>query len=470
MSSHSERKAGSLEHFQYVRTQLGLSLWVTVSAKYRHDAGAPLDRSTLFVALERVVYAHPALVSRPMPCPEAPSILPFTWVRLPSLDLNRVVDFYEEDSTHLESILTSFYAAPVQCPDDLPLWKLFVLSDATIVFAYDHTIADGQSGMGFHAALLSALRQLQGPVLYHSGLLSALPEDVALVPPLEDSMDVSVPFRVIAGALYNTYVPSFLRRNEMAWAGNPVPKSITHGSVIHILRYPPKDAAWLLQLSRLHSTTITGTLHALALVVLSGLIRTLPDANIYRSIATVIPVSLRRYTGTSPIAFCNHVSSYSAHHSLLPPSHKSAATVSVETFPWHLAADFSATLKREASRSVYLVGLLKYVLEGYEKYLLSFLGKKRPAALEISNLGPFPVDSVEKPSSPGASWRIDEVIFAHTLPVTGAAFVMGVSGAESGGLGVTITWGKEAVDQDFAEAFVTGFAAGIQGLLASREC
>ncbi|OSD04742.1 hypothetical protein PYCCODRAFT_1457690 [Trametes coccinea BRFM310] len=461
------REAGRFEQFFHARSQLSWLLWVVVSAKYHHDAGATLDKPTLFTALERVVYAHPALACRLESCGPAKS--PPVWVRLPAIDLNKVVDFRDEQSTQLEQILEALYAAPLNLPDDVPCWKLLVLRDGAVIFAYQHTIGDGQSGMAFHAALLSALRQTQGPVLQHSGILTYFPEDASLVPAMEDCMDVSVPFSTLVGELGKGFLPSFLRKDYMSWSGKPVPQTAVHGATIRILRYSPDEAASLIQLSRAHNTTLTGLLHSLALVVLSRLIRALPDAQDYRCIGTTIPLSLRRYTGTSPVAFCNHVSAHSDYYPLLSLAGDSDAAVSVDNFPWGLAAKLSTTLKEKGPSSAATVGLLKYLSGEYEKYLLGFLGKKRPSALELSNLGPFPVKHVATPTTSGGSWSINEVFFAQALVTLGSAILLNVAGAESGAIGMTVTWGKESVEDDFAHAFVAGLKTGIEGLLASCE-
>ncbi|KAI9062549.1 hypothetical protein FKP32DRAFT_802709 [Trametes sanguinea] len=461
------REAGRFEQFFHARSQLSWLLWVVVSAKYQHDAGIALDKPTFFAALERVVYTHPALACRLES--RAAANLPPVWVRLPVIDLNKVVEFRDEESTELEQILEALYAARLNLPDDVPRWKLLVLRDGTVVFAYQHTIGDGQSGMAFHAALLSALRQIQGPVLEHSGILADFPEDASLVPALEDCMDVSVPLSTLVGELGKGFLPSFLRKDSMSWSGKPVPQAAVHGATIRLLRYSPEEAKSLVRLSREHNTTLTGTLHTLALIVLSRLIRALPNAHDYRCIGTTIPLSLRRYTGTSPVAFCNHVSAHSDYYPLLSLTDDSDVAVSADNFPWDVAANVSATLKEKAPSSAATIGLLKYLYGEYEKYLLGFLGKKRPAALELSNLGPFPVNHVETPVASGGSWSINEVFFAQALVTLGAAILLNVAGAESGAVGVTITWGKESVEDKFAYAFVDGLKNGIEGLLANPE-
>ncbi|KAH9893385.1 alcohol acetyltransferase [Cubamyces lactineus] len=468
----SLREAGRFEQYFYARVRLGLLLWVTVTAKYHHEAGVSLDKPTLFAALEQVVYAHPVLACR-LQATGTSHTTPPAWVRLPSVDLNRLVEFRDEEPAQLEDVLETLYAAPAPSADDVPPWKLLVLQNGTLVFAYEHTIGDGQSGMTFHATLLSALRQASlSPAADHSGILSNFPTDVALTPPLEDCMDVSVPLTMLVRELSKGLLPTWLRKEAMAWTGNPVPDAPTYGMSVHLLHYSPKETKHLLQLSRSHNTTLTGILHTLALMVLSRLIRKLPDAAEYISVPMSVPISLRRYTNTPPVAFCNHVSAYSAVYPLLTADKTSNATTSAENFPWDLAADLSATLQREAPYSCRTIGLLKYLSGKYDEYLLGKLGKKRDSALELSNVGSFP--KVAKAQPEGSSvrtdgpWKIEEVYFAQANPTLGMALTVNVAGAESGGLGVSVCWSKTSLDEAFGQEFLQGYKAGLRDLLDSR--
>ncbi|KAI0372586.1 hypothetical protein BV20DRAFT_1034316 [Pilatotrama ljubarskyi] len=464
------RQAGRFEHFYKTRTQLKVLSWVVVAGKYQNDASATLDKPTLFAALEEVVRNQPVLASRLEFTSAAPNAPP-TWIRLPSVDLNRIVDFRDEDADQLKGVLEDLYAVPPQCPDDVPLWRLLVLRDGTVVFAYEHTVGDGQSGMAFHIALLNALRRFQEPVLNHSGLITDFSDEASLTPLLEDGVDVSVPFLSILREVLNLIIPESWRKSWTAWTGKPTPESIVFGMNVQIAHYSPEDAQYLVKLSREHNTTLVGTFHTLALIVLSRLISAEPDASKYKSIATSIPISLRRFSGAPPTAFCNHLSALREYHPLLAPQY-SSSTISADHFPWAVAARLTETLKREAPRSGSSIGLLKLLGGKYEQYLRGMLGKKRAAGLELSNLGPFPVNSLEKfadDAPPSSRWNVREVLFAQADATLGAALLLNVAGSPTGGVGVTLTSNENAVDRAFAEKFFVDFGVGIQGLLASRD-
>ncbi|EIW58489.1 uncharacterized protein TRAVEDRAFT_29075 [Trametes versicolor FP-101664 SS1] len=466
------REAGRFENYFFARARLGFLSWVVVSAKYHNGAGAALDKPTLFVALDHVVRCLPALASRMEYTASLPTA-PAVWLRLPSVDLNKLVEFREEDSTQLHTVLETMYAAPAQYADDVPPWKLFVLRDGTVAFTYEHTIGDGQSGMAFHAALLNALCTPIAPPTEHSGVVTDLPEDASLSLAMEDAMDVSVPITMLLWEIFKPFWPPAQRRLRESWTGKDVPSDAIRGMTVRILgHYPPADGKYLVELSRAHKTTLTGTLHTVALVVLSRLIRTHPEAEKYKTIATTVPISMRRFTHVPPTAFCNHVSALREDYPILPlGSKEEGAIMTAENFPWDLAAGLVDALKREAPRSGSAVGLLKFVGGKYEQYLRSQLGKKRAAGLELSNIGPFPVAHLEKTAEdapPSSRWDADEVLFAQASATLGPALCLNVAGTPAGGFGVTVTYNREAVDEALAEEFVEAFKAGVQGLLASR--
>ncbi|KAH9849937.1 alcohol acetyltransferase [Lenzites betulinus] len=463
------RDAGRFEQYFYTRACLDLFSWVVVSAKYRDakGVGQALDRSTLFSALDHVVHSQPTLTCRLEYTSSLPSRPP-TWIRLPLIDLNKLVEFRDEDSSQLSTILESMYAGPVKYAEDVPPWKLFVLGDGTLAFAYEHTIGDGQSGMAFHLALLNALNGLSPASTAHSGVVSDLPDDASLGPSIEDAMDVSVPVTALLGEVLKPLWPPARRRAQIAWTGKDAPNNVVYGMLVRVLPYySSEDGRRLVELSRAHKTTLTGLLHTLALVVLSRLIRANPDNAKYETITTSVPISMRRFTSTPPSAFCNHVSTLRDDYPILPADVSRTATTA-ENFPWDLAASLVDALRQEAPRGGASVGMLKFVDGKYAEYLRGQLGKKRSAGLELSNIGPFPVGLVEKPANGSSSsgWSLDEVLFAQANTTLGPALCLNVAGSPTGGFGVTITYSKDAVDGVLAEEFVAAFRSGIHDLLA----
>lgn len=467
--------------------RLDLTSWVVVSARYVNAASTRLDKANLFPALEQVIREHVALAAR---IPLSPS--PRVWVRLPSIDLNKVVTFFDKSIDELPFLLQDFFAKPTEDRDDLPYWKLLVLRDNTVVFAYNHTMGDGKSGAAFHHGLLTSLNTVHAriatssePLIEHSGIVKqeALPQDVSLVPPLEEAMDLSVPFSRVVREIC-TALPFLRRKEKGAWTGEQASKTRVYDVTIRILQYTPTEVSSLVALSREHGTTLTGTLHTLALVLFSRLLHSRAGTGGERKftkLATAVPVSLRRYTGAPPTAIGNHVGDYKGYHPLLPPDAPAMKVTSIhpETFPWDRAAAMSAKLQREVARAGTRVGMIKYLYGRYDSYLLRRLGGKRYAGLELSNLGAFPPLPVKnnperagttdksnegEGARSGGFWTIHETAFVQADVTLGSPLKMSVTGTPQGGLGISLTWGDDAVDAAFAQEFAAGFEEGMRAL------
>lgn len=463
---------GFLETFFHTRSRIGVDSCVVVAARYQHALGSGLNKLTLFAALEDVIHEHaelgarisvgagPVLSQRGSP----------TWVRLAFLDLNRIVEFVDADSNSLPTILEVQFMQPFDLDAELPLWRLAILSDGTVVFAFDHVIGDGQSGLAFHLSLLSALQKARGPSAGHSGSVIAR-RDVALLPPVEGAMLVPVPLTKLLSEVNKAINPYHRRRRAAVWSGNPVPRAFKFGVHVRILLLSADETAHLVRQCRAHQTTVTGALYALIAHIFARLLRTSDESKSkFTSTGVFVPVSLRRYTGAPPTAICNHVSYYQDIHSLpvLPSCPPSTAYPTPSDFPWLAAARFSKTLKREAPHTPAMLGVMHTLVGAGERYSRGLLGKKREMTLEISNLGPVPAAAAPiahlECGGSASGWSIQEAIFAQADATLGAALKINVTGTPVGGLGISLTWGKESLDEEFAEACVAAFVAGLKEL------
>ncbi|TFK84134.1 hypothetical protein K466DRAFT_589155 [Polyporus arcularius HHB13444] len=448
------RPGGRFEHYFNSRSRLNLTGYVIVCARYAHTSGKPLSKSVLYAALEDVIRNNVALAARFVP--QSPLSV---WVSLPTVNLNRVVTFADKDSASLPTLLEELFIQPLEFLEDMPLWRLVVLRDGMMVFAYDHTLGDGQSGLAFHHNLLASLRSIHEPQSDHSGIVCSS-EDATLTPALEDAADTTVPWMMMLRELSKYFFPFLDRKKWKAWSGYPVQQPLTLVTTVRILEYTPVQASSLVKLSRDHKATLTSTIHSLALVILSRLIVSQPANDQYQYLCTFIPVSLRRITGAPASATCNHASVLSIYHPLLRPP--SVLTVGKESFPWDTAAALTATLRDEAPRAAPIVGMFKYLFGKYDEYCLGMLGTKRGAGLTVSNLGAFP----EPPPKTGddAQWHVQETLFVQADATLGAALKVNAVGTGAGGLGISITWGKGAVDDVLAEEFVKAFDEGLRTL------
>jgi hypothetical protein len=109
----------------------------------------------LFPALRTLVETHASLGLR---LDEAAGNVYL--VRLPVVDLSRVVEFSAKDD--LQEAYESQLARGFETQTDLPLWRVEVLADNTVIFAVHHAVCDGMSLIVFPPSLLRALQKSGG--------------------------------------------------------------------------------------------------------------------------------------------------------------------------------------------------------------------------------------------------------------------------------------------------------------------
>ncbi|KAI0366791.1 hypothetical protein BV20DRAFT_619805 [Pilatotrama ljubarskyi] len=467
---HQLRPAGIAEIYRHTFTRLGIDSCVLVAAKYESSTGRPLDKPTLFCALEEVVSEHAELSARMIGDVVKSGPRSLTWIRLPSLDLNQIVEFRDADSQDLESIFETLFLQPFDLEAHLPLWKLVVLSDNTVILVYDHIMGDGQSGLAFHLSLLAALQRVREPGV-HSGTIAGC-HDLPLNPPVEEAIKVTLPLCTLFHEVNQAINPFSRRRRAAPWTGNPVPSAFTLGAHVRNVHLSSEETSRLVRRCRVYGATVTGAIYALIAYILARLLEARREG--VSALTIHVPVSLRPYSGAAPTAICNHVSFFEDVYKLIPPSPGSPYLYpSLAGFPWADAASFSDTLRREAPRSQAMIGLMKTLIgENPESYLLGKLGQKRGATVLISNLGPvrqpqapFRLGS-EKSASP---WDIQEMTFAQADGTSGVALKINVIGTPSGALGISLTWGKEALDEVFANECAVAFSEGMRELVSIRN-
>ena len=449
---------GLLERFHVTISQLGFDSCVVIAARYNTD-GAVLDRHTLYPALHKIIHAHPAL-SVQIITGRKPSVKP-RFVHLPAVLLDDVVSFTHgpDDDSSIAQVLMAQLAQTFELGTATPLWRLIVVSGRTVVFAFHHVIGDGQSGLAFQSVLLTVLngssKSLAPPE--NKVVISATP---VLVPPVESLTDVSVSFRGFWSTIFDTFVPHSLTKGATAWTGNPVVRTPNIETVVRCWEIEAPQARELLALCRKHDTTLTGYLHTLAVGVLSKLITGSQDKR-FKTLCIQVPVSLRRFTDTSPYMLCDQVSTTRSYVPLQVPTNDTASTA---WFSWPAAAQFTKQLSAAVEKSREAIGTIRYLYRfGISKaYFHDALGKKRHDSLKLNNLGRFP-------ASADGTWTIASVFWAQCDAVIGPAITLNVVGSPTGAIGVTFSWAPGAIESSFAEAFVADMKAALPSVLQSAQ-
>ncbi|KAF7376971.1 hypothetical protein MSAN_00114900 [Mycena sanguinolenta] len=383
------RPLSFLEKYYSTRHFLGLDACVVTSARYSTPENIPLTKDVLFPALRILLEAHAALGVRLEGKEDTPDI---AFVRLPSVDLSRVVEFSK--STDLQAALEKHLSNGLEhTQGDMPLWRLEVLGDNTMILAAHHAILDGLSHTAFHDSLIRALRETTSSSYSTYSSSSVIVPELAMSPPLEELVDVRPTLLNFLAALYELLAPKSWQNSYYAWTGNPVPTVVAVQTHVRLLSFSSADAASFAEACRKHNATVTSTLYALAVSVFGRLVPN--DSGQYKTVSVLVPLSMRPIVCAAADVFGNYISSYHTFPALDP------------AFSWDSAARFASELQAQRNTSYRALGMLRWVEKQYARFFNGTLGKKRRFTLALSNLGRF-----QPPPSIEGRWSIEEMYFS----------------------------------------------------------
>ncbi|KAJ6581878.1 alcohol acetyltransferase [Mycena capillaripes] len=430
------RAIGLLERFHTTRHFLGLDSCVVASAKYVTQDRLPLTKDIIFPALREVIKTHPPL------CVKLKNERSWnaSFTRLQTIDFSGIVEFRDNDS--LQTALESQLAQGFDTDADLPLWRIQVLADNTIIFAIYHVIGDGLSTIAFHGSLLRALRNV---TTGDASSLVRIPDTIFLSPPIEAVTTVWPSLFKIFDEVYKIFAPKSWTGARSAWSGNPVP---TAGSSlkthVHLVSIPAQDVTAFCAICRTHRATLTSAFYVLTVATIS---RMLVNDSRYKTISSGVAISLREVAGIRRDAICDYVSA----HYTYPPANPN--------FSWTAAERYATKLRQQKIKARENVGLFRLLFGNYVPYMRGHLGTERDRGFVISNLGRFDAPAVE------GSWNIVNTVFAQCDVVIGAAFKINVVCDPSGAVNIALTSGNQNIDNSFVESFMFQFRDAFYDLL-----
>ncbi|VTT68137.1 unnamed protein product [Fusarium fujikuroi] len=190
-------------------------------------------------------------------------------------------------------------------PENKPAWRVVVLKHTNnckshrsltmhIAFFAHHAIADGLSGVAFHASLMNDLK-LDTPISAKWPL--ELNEIQDPPPTIEESVDCL--------SCNCTVCTTPEKSDDPVWAGGPISTAPTENyeSLVRIVTVPAAPFSDLLRKCKQANVTVTGLLHAIICTSLRSSIK--EDVSGFRA---VTPFSARRHTGASDAEIVNHIS------------------------------------------------------------------------------------------------------------------------------------------------------------------
>lgn len=391
-----------------------------------------------------------------------------------------------------------------------PAWRILVLrskgnlSHLDLMFAWNHSIADGMSGKIFQETVLRHLNDpvsvTDSPLLQNHVLrLSATAE--RLPPPMDKMAKFPVSLGFAAATAWQELKPSFLageKSTKATWAPIRLQPYETTQRVISLDNSTLQN---ILFACRQNKTTLTGLLHA---AVLISLATQLVDKQA-PAFASITALNLRRHMPSSsegPLEFeadqtmANFVSRQIHKYdetlvkkirNLAATSLKSSAPSNVDGEPnlqnhaganaltevlWATAARVRGEIQERLDLGLKndIVGLMGLVSD-WRSQMKQELKKPRPVAWNVTNLGVMDGklgaaemaqaqeannDNMPKSNLDPKGWSVSRAVFSLSADVTEAFIHISPMAVMSGDLTIEISWQRGLIDDSICERLTAG--------------
>ncbi|KAK9368243.1 alcohol acetyltransferase [Lipomyces kononenkoae] len=373
------RRAGLLETFFVQRKTLGyytdVVMWATFSSA--------LSRPRMYYALTKLVSKNPAMRAHILnPLADRPTLAYFD-----TIDFTKVVEYRNMPEVNLEQLMTEFDKENFDYGElEGPLWKVWVLNETTVVFAFDHGALDGVSGAIFLVQLAEALNDeiveenvpsfaRLAPVVTPNPIIDdILPPNPNWVPP---AVPVGSPVR-----------------DPGIFAPYAYPIS---GDRWRIITIPSSSSKLLLSECRRRKVALTALLHTILLTAMS---RVYPGPE---GFDTMIPISSRRFFPAQYADPESIMGSYLYHYKEISLAQRSAS------FNWEEVNRFDEKVKlssNDPKKSFILENLVPQVGR-IREVMQAKMGKPRENDMAVSNLGAYKFPS-------GGAFEVQSVGFSQS--------------------------------------------------------
>ncbi|KAJ5241985.1 uncharacterized protein N7469_000312 [Penicillium citrinum] len=459
------RPVGRLEKYSTARHQVGFYLNLAVAATYTLPKEYTLSiKDYVFKACAAVIEEHPILSA----IPAADDTQEPYFVRLPTIDLNQVVQFTQRQQKSsnstltgdndltpdldLQAVLQSEHNKPFAAPN--PFWRLHVLLDKednsrfTVALILHHALGDGTSAKSFHLSFLCALRSTSDGEISHTVMTPQVP----LLPNIEDIHPMSLSFWFLAKKIFQAKIYS--PRDPGLWTGSKI--LLPTSTRIRLVPFSKKLVGQLRSACRQESTTITALLQT---VYARALFKNIPES--FTRLNCTGAFSTRRFlpdiiTEGSMGVFVADIEESYTRSTVLPRD-------SI-TFPWEEARRSRKTIQAALDRQGADTGpnLLKFVNDYQKELCLSKVGEDRDKSFEVSNIGA--VVFTEDPSLP----CIQDMAFSQCASVMGNAIGVSVVTGGDGCLVLSLTWQEGVVEDDIMDASIETMKEELRSLSVGK--
>jgi NRPS condensation-like uncharacterized protein len=400
-----------------------------------------------------------------------------SWARLGQIDFRnhlkwQIVDESEDYDKCLLRVLEEHHDTPFTKLESQPQWRLFILKSPNtdfieVGFVWSHTVGDGMSGKIFHETLLAKLHvastKTSMPALQDHIL--RLPATSNFTPAVEELLQFPVSFGfVVSEAWHSLRPPSTVY--SVTWAPIQITPCKTRLSLITVGN---EALQYLLRECRKYKTTLTGLVHARALVSMAT--RIPKDQAPAFQIGT--PVDIRRHMNSIPPQYSylnpdqtigNFVSywRYKFSEDSVAKLRQEIASLktgvdssaAIESTVWSTATAIRQGLSKriESGTKNDGLGMTKFVSD-WKSYMQNRFKTPRTISWEISNLGVIKSTTGEEDLKHDTQerWTIGRALFTQSASVGGQAIGLNVVATEGKDLTIVFNWQSGVVDDSLVE-------------------
>ena len=434
-----------MEQYSTARHQIGFYLNVIVAATYELPDTFTLPiKDYVYRACAALIAEHPVLSA----IPAADDTQEPYFVRLPQIDLDRVVSFHqrrtstkaddgEPDPDHdLQILIEDQHNKGFSVPN--AYWRLCILSDSerdrqfTAIYVFHHALGDGGSGKAFHKGFLRALNSAGE---HETKALIESPK-IPLLPNIESLHPMPLSFLFLAKKLIEAKIYS--RRDPGLWTAGQIQNPTK--TCIRLLSFSKSVVSSLRDRCRQEHTTITAVLQT---VIARSIFAHIPGT--YSSLACTGALSCRRWL---PDVITDDVMGVFVQD--FEETYSRSATSAKSSFPWGEARRSRQTIEAALNRKGKDAGpnLLRYVNDYQQELCLSKLGQDRDKTFEVSNVGV--VRSESSPEEPA----IKGMVFSQCASVIGNALEFSVITGGDGCCMISVSWQEGVIEESLTEGVI----------------
>ncbi|KAK9445443.1 Alcohol acetyltransferase [Metarhizium brunneum] len=463
------RKLADIELYHTATHLLGQYVGTVLSVTY--IIPSPQPQARFEAAIAQTILQHPilqvAITGEDSPDP--------SFVQLSSVNLRHHITWRSPLASSKEQVLQEQLDTKFTRLDTTPGWRIVILAQEEgtldVLFAWNHAICDGISGKAFHESLLAHLNSATpSSADLHDGTLNLPP--IRAFPPPATSAKFPLGPRYLITALWDEYKPPALA-HPARWA--PVRPS-PYKTALRSLKLAAGLLQGVLSACRNHGTTLTGLLHALALVSLATSVPPREAAGFRSETA----LDMRRFVQGAGAALAMGNLYSSTHHcfgrratSRLRERIKRAGGNSGRRKA--MLAETVWTVARQVRREIQtaldkgtrdnILGLMRFVKD-WRRQMAKYVGKPRMIGWAVTNLGVLDGEPVrdEERTCAGERWRVGEARFTLSAQASGAAISISVISVKGASLCMDVSWQDGLVDALIVEKLVTDLGEWLEYL------